>query len=229
MRVAVFSDIHSNLEAFTEVLRSAGSVDRYLCLGDIVGYGANPNEVIQLIKQHKMLAIKGNHDEAVLTGIAEGFNATAASAVEWTSGNIRPESLGFLQKLPIQLDTQLGEVHVHMVHGSPEEPLEEYIYPDESPSRLESFLTLTKADLLLLGHTHIPMNIPLTKGRVLNPGSVGQPRDRDPRASYAILEIEGQSIECSHHRVAYDIEKAAGKIREAGLPSFDAERLYEGL
>ncbi len=229
MRVAVFSDIHSNLEAFSEVLKASGRVDRYLCLGDIVGYGANPNEVIQLIKQHQMLAIKGNHDEAVLTGMAEGFNPIAASAVEWTGRNIRPEGLAFLQNLPLQLDLELDGLHVHMVHGSPEEPLEEYIYPDETSDRLQSFLSLTKADVLLLGHTHIPMNIQLAKGHVLNPGSVGQPRDGDPRASFAILQVEGRSAECSLHRVEYDIAKAAGKILDAGLPSFDAERLYQGL
>jgi putative phosphoesterase len=229
MRVAVFSDIHSNLEAFTEVLKAAGNVDRHLCLGDIVGYGANPDEVIQLIKQHKITAIKGNHDAAVLTGIAEGFNPTAASAVEWTAQNIQPESLAFLQNLPLQLNLDLNGIRTHMVHGSPEEPLEEYIYPYETSDRLESFLTRSKADLLLLGHTHIPMNIRLVKGRVLNPGSVGQPRDGDPRASFAILRLEGGSVECSLHRVDYDIAKAAGKILDSGLPSFDAERLFQGL
>ncbi|SRR5712692_9467585 len=229
MLVAVFSDIHSNLEAFNEVLKAAGSVDRYLCLGDIVGYGANPNEVIQLIKQHEMLAIRGNHDDAVLTGRAAGFNPIAASAVEWTGRNIRPEGLTFLQNLPLQLHVQLDGLRAHMVHGSPDEPLEEYIYPDETSDRLESFLTLTEADLLLLGHTHIPMNIRLVKGRVLNPGSVGQPRDGDPKASFAIMKVEGRSVECSIHRVQYDIEKAARKILDSGLPSFDAERLYQGL
>lgn len=229
MRVAVFSDIHSNLEAFNEVLKAAGNVDRYLCLGDIVGYGADPNDVIQLIKQHKMTAIKGNHDDAVLTGMAEGFNPTAASAVEWTSQNIQPEGLAFLRSLPLQLNVELDGLRAHMAHGSPEEPLEEYIYPDETSDRLESFLTRSEADLLLLGHTHIPMNIRLVEGRVLNPGSVGQPRDGDPRASFAILQVEGRSLECSIHRVEYDIAKAAGKILDSGLPSFDAERLYQGL
>ncbi len=229
MRIAVFSDIHSNLEALREVLKACGKVDQYLCLGDIVGYGANPNEVIQLIKQHKMLAIRGNHDEAVLTGIAEGFNPTAASAVEWTRRDIGAESLAFLKSLPLHLKIELDGLHTHIVHGSPEEPLEEYIYPDENQERLQSFLTLTKADLLLLGHTHLPMDIRVGKGRVVNPGSVGQPRDGDPRASFAVLGVEGRLVNCTIHRVKYDVEKTAQKILDAGLPAFDAKRLYLGV
>lgn len=210
-------------------MKTAGSVDQYLCIGDIVGYGANPDEVIQLIRQLQMLAVRGNHDEAVLTGIAEGFNPIAADAVEWTGKNIKAESLALLDRLPIQLNIELDEVRTHIVHGSPKAPLEEYIFPDESKEHLESFLTQTKSDLLLLGHTHIPMNIPLGSGRVVNPGSVGQPRDGDPRASFAILEVQGRTVECSIIRVEYDVEMAAEKIRDAGLPRFDADRLYQGL
>ncbi len=200
-----------------------------MCLGDIVGYGANPDEVIQLIRQLQMLAIRGNHDEAVLTGMAGGFNPIAADAVEWTGRNIKPESLAFLDRLPPQLNIELDEVRTHMVHGSPKEPLEEYIFPDAAKEHLQSFLTLTKSDLLLLGHTHIPMNILVREGRVVNPGSVGQPRDGDPRASFALLEVQGRTVECSILRVEYDVEKAAEKIRDSGLPSFDADRLYQGL
>ena len=229
MRVAVFSDIHSNLEAFSEVVKAAGSVDQYLCLGDIVGYGANPDEVIQLARQLQMVTIRGNHDEAVLTGLAEGFNPIAADAVDWTGRNIKAESLAFLDRLPLQLGFKLDEVRTHMVHGSPKEPLEEYIFPDEGKERLQSFLKLTKSDLLLLGHTHIPMNVLVDGGRVVNPGSVGQPRDGDPRASFAILEVQDRTVECSILRSEYDIEKAAEKIRDAGLPSFDADRLFQGL
>ncbi len=229
MRIAVFSDIHSNLEAFSEVLKACGRVDKYLCLGDIVGYGANPNEVLQLVKRHEMVAIRGNHDEAVLTGRTEGFNPTAASAAEWTSRNIGVEGLGFLKSIPLQLKVELDGLHTHMVHGSPDEPLVEYIYPDESRERFQSFLTNTKSDLLLLGHTHLPMDIRVGEGRVVNPGSVGQPRDGDPRASYAVLEVEGRLADGSIQRVEYDVERAAQKILDAGLPSFDAKRLYVGV
>ncbi len=210
-------------------MKAAGSVDQYLCIGDLVGYGANPDEVIQLIRQLQTLAVRGNHDEAVLTGMAEGFNPIAANAVEWTGKNIKAESLAFLDRLPLQFNIELDEVRTHMVHGSPKEPLEEYVFPDEAKEHLQSFLTLTKSDLLLLGHTHIPMNIPVGSGRVVNPGSVGQPRDGDPRASFAILEVQGRMVECSILRIEYDIGKAAEKIRDAGLPSFDADRLYQGL
>ncbi len=229
MRVAVMSDIHSNLEAFSEVLKAAGTVDQYLCLGDIVGYGANPNEVIQLIKRHNMLAVKGNHEDAVITGMTEGFNPIATFAVEWTEGKLSTESRAYLSRLPLQLDIELEGFRIHMVHGSPENPLEEYIYRDEPKERLKFFLRMTKSSLLLLGHTHLPMNIEVGDGRVLNPGSVGQPRDGDPRASFAILEMSGRLVECSLLRVEYDIEKAAGKILDAGLPRLDAERLYQGL
>ncbi len=176
-----------------------------------------------------MLAIRGNHDEAAITGLTQDFNPTAAAAAEWTGQNLSAASSAFLSSLPLRFEFEIDQVRVHMVHGSPMRPLQEYVYADEPRERLQSFLKATKSDLLLLGHTHIPMNVEVGTGRVLNPGSVGQPRDGDRRASYALLDAEGGEIACSIQRVEYNVEDAARKILEAGLPSFDAERLYEGL
>ena len=119
---------------------------------------------------------------------------------------------------------------VYLVHGSPDKPLTEYVYPaTASDSRMHHFLDLTQADILILGHTHIPFGLSIGKRLIFNPGSVGQPRDNDPRASYAILEIANDKVNVLIPRVSYDIENAATHIKDAGLPSILAERLFKGL
>lgn len=230
MRIAIISDIHSNLEALNSVLSSFRSYDRLYCLGDIVGYGAQPNEVIEVLRGLKPdLVIAGNHDYAVLTGDVTGFVGHAARAALWTRRVIEPENLKFLSRLPLTESHPAGGTSITAFHGSPREPLEEYVFPGVPEVALRGLLDMAEGEILLLGHTHLPMFYRWGKRAILNPGSVGQPRDGDPRASYAILETEDDKIEYQHIRVKYDIDSAASKIREQQLPVFLADRLYRGV
>jgi len=224
----VISDIHSNLEALQAVLKAIGKVDKILFLGDFVGYGAKPNEVIQIANELKMVSVMGNHDYASITDDASGFNPHAAAAAHWTHKRLSEESKKFLNTLPLTANFKINRYKLLLVHGSPLDPLNEYIFPDADEHLLRGFLKKAYADVLLLGHTHIPMLIELKEGCILNPGGVGQPRDLNPKASYVIISEKDGNISFEHHRVEYNVDKTAKEILAAGLPSALAERLYYG-
>lgn len=228
MKIAVISDIHSNLEAFQAILNQMGKVNQILCVGDFVGYGAKPNEVIELAKRLKMVSVLGNHDYASLTDDTSGFNPYAAVAAHYTFQHLSREGKEFLTSLPLASKIKIRSYTFYLVHGSPADPLNEYIFPETSENLLQEFLKSTDADVLLLGHTHIPMFIQLKDGVILNPGGVGQPRDHDPRASYGVIRIEDGKLSFKNHRVKYKIDKTASEILAAGLPSMLAQRLYHG-
>jgi len=228
LKIAVISDIHSNLEAFQAVLNHMGKVDQILCIGDFVGYGAKPNEVIELIKHLKMTAVMGNHDYASLTNDTSGFNPYAAEAAHYTHQALSKESKSFLTRLPQVVEIEIKGYKFYLAHGSPRDPLNEYIFPGTDEKLLKEFLASTGADILLLGHTHIPLFVKIKKGLVLNPGGVGQPRDYDPRASYVIFTINNRKWSFKNYRVEYAVSKTASEILAAGLPSILAERLYYG-
>jgi diadenosine tetraphosphatase ApaH/serine/threonine PP2A family protein phosphatase len=237
MRIAVLSDVHSNLEALRAVLDALPSVDRLLCLGDIVGYGADPAPVIDLLRERGAEAVQGNHDWAVVTGKTEWFNPWAARAVEWTRSALDRGPVEWLRRLPRTLE--MPEQDLLAVHGSPSDPLFEYVV--DSASASDSFRA-TARRTLLLGHSHVAMRFALREQGLewrgfpeggaetlpprvlLNPGSVGQPRDGNPKASFALLDAERFEV----RRVEYDVAMAARKIREAGLPEFLAQRLLRG-
>lgn len=221
MKIALISDIHSNLPALKAVL-DAIDVDQILCAGDIVGYYPYPNEVIELVKEHGIASIYGNHDKAVITGDTSWFNPIAASAIEWTRDNISQNGMKFLEKLPAQLTFD----NVAIVHGSPHDP-DEYVYPTTSPTRLEKFLDQVSKKVLVLGHTHVQWSLELGDQKIINPGAVGQPRDGNPKAAYAILD--SKSEEFTMHRIGYDVEETASKTLEVGLPQHLARRLFFGL
>ena len=221
MKIALISDIHSNLPALKAVL-DAIDVDQILCAGDIVGYYPYPNEVIELVKEHGIASIYGNHDKAVITGDTSWFNPIAASAIEWTRDNISQNGMKFLEKLPAQLTFD----NVAIVHGSPHDP-DEYVYPTTSPTRLEKFLDQVSKKVLVLGHTHVQWSLELGDRKIINPGAVGQPRDGNPKAAYAILD--SKSEEFTMHRIGYDVEETASKTLEVGLPQHLARRLFFGL
>lgn len=228
MKIAVISDIHSNLEAFQAIFNQMEKVNQILCLGDFVGYGAKPNEVIELAKQLKIVSVLGNHDYASLTNDTSGFNPYATVAAHYTYHHLSKESKEFLTRLPLTSKIKIKSYTLLLVHGSPADPLNEYIFPETSENLLQEFLKSTNADVLILGHTHVPMIIKLKEGVVLNPGGVGQPRDHDPRASYGIIRIEDGKLSFKNHRIKYDIDKTASEILAAGLPSILAQRLYHG-
>ena len=223
MKIAFISDIHSNLPALEKVLEEIerNKVDKILCCGDIVGYNAFPEECLKEIEHRKIESVMGNHDYAVLTGDTEYFNEYARIAVEWTSRvmNVLP-----LRKLRLTIEVGLDSKRFLIAHGSPRS-IDEYIFPSTSELYLENLLEKSY-DYIVLGHTHVPMKIKTRKGVFLNPGSVCQPRDRDPRASFMIFDTSNAKIELI--RVRYDIDKIAESNRKAGLPKFLSERLYYG-
>jgi putative phosphoesterase len=226
-RVAFISDIHSNLEALQEALAEIRGLPIY-CLGDIIGYGASPNQVIDLLRKHDVKSILGNHDHAVFKRDVGEFNSKAAIAILWTAKNLTDESLNFLTKLPLQRGIKMGEYYIYMTHGSPDDNLWEYVDPSTHSYLFDFYLEKLSAQGIALGHTHIPYFWKGKKGIIFNPGSVGQPRSGDNRASYAILSVDDEEIKVTHHKVSYNIESSANKIVQAGLPEVLGRRLFSG-
>ena len=229
MRYVVISDIHSNLDALEAVIAEIPKGTPILCLGDVVGYGAQPNEVIDVIKSLRpIVVLMGNHDYAVVTGNVEDFSTYAAVAIMWTRKHITAENMRFLSKFHPQARLEIDNIHVALYHASPRDPLFEYIYPNINDEEVDSLIDESKSRIVLLGHTHIPMRFS-PKGNILaNPGSVGQPRDGNPNASIGFLTLSAGNCDFEHKRVKYEVESAAQKIRQAGLPFFLATRLHDG-
>lgn len=242
MRLAVISDIHANLEALMAVLQRArdeGATD-YACLGDIVGYGADPAACVQLVRALPLLAaIRGNHDTMVATGEIDPYTSRrAVLAVEWTRSALPAEPIAWLGSLPLE---KVIHQTLMVVHDSPVEPGSWRYLSDEASSA--AALAGQTTALCFYGHTHQPLALRRGLGRIafgerqplqldpagtylVNVGSVGQPRDGDPRASFGIYDEDAGLIEL--HRVDYDIASAQAKIRAAGLPEVLAERLECG-
>ncbi|HDZ36351.1 MAG TPA: metallophosphoesterase [Thermococcus sp.] len=234
MLIALISDIHSNFEALMAVWREIKRADAVLCMGDLVGYGASPNEVVEFIRRQMekrtFLCVRGNHDNAIAFGTEWGFNPYARQAARWHQQVMTVENLEFLRGLPVrQLFTDDTGRSYLLIHGSPRAPLEEYLFPWLPEGEFKAVLSYVRQDDLLVGHTHVPMLKVLGDRRIINPGGVGQPRDGDWRASYALIDTEkGPPDNVEFHRVEYDVQEAARKILDAGLPRFLAERLYDG-
>ncbi|UCE45938.1 MAG: metallophosphoesterase family protein [Methanobacteriota archaeon] len=224
-RMGMIADIHSNLYALKAVFESLDErgVDRVVCAGDVVGYGAHPNECCREMRRRNVRSIAGNHDRASLVKETSRMNPYAAAAVIWTCDNLDEPSMRFLESLPCRLDIAIGgEWPAAVFHGSDLDP-DEYVYEDEVDLHI---LKRCSTDLVVLGHTHVPFIAYLPGGRVINPGSVGQPRDGDSRASFAVLDTK--SRRCDICRVEYDIAAEAEAILNAGLPAVLAERLQIG-
>lgn len=250
MRYAVLSDIHGNLEALNSVMEHLAleRIDRYFCLGDVVGYGANPSECLNRLIEIKALIVAGNHDYACLGKLQiSWFNNSAREAVIWTRGQLGFSELDNLRKLPLTAT----EGAFTLVHGSLKRP-QRFEYIHDAAQAIDS-IRVCKTQVCLVGHTHVPVLFEYDKqkrlitrvmtrseelkevsvllkgsafGYVINPGSVGQPRDGDPRASYAVFDTEHNLLRIC--RAEYDISTAQEKIRETGLPSFLADRLAIG-
>ncbi len=242
MRILVVSDIHANYSALEAVLRDAGQYDETWCLGDLIGYGPDPNMVIEELRRLPSLTcMLGNHDVAVLGRMElAAFNGDARRSLTWTLNVLTADNMDFLRSLP-QTTGVRGDVT--LAHGSPRDPVWEYVLNTLSARlNFEHFST----PYCFVGHSHIQSMFELdeTSDRVsmalakvgqpralkpraiINPGSVGQPRDRDPRAAYAIYDTEGHTWE--PRRVDYDIEGVQQRVRDAGLPEKHALRLAEG-
>jgi putative phosphoesterase len=230
LRLLVVSDIHSNHAALRAVLEDAAPWDRCICAGDTVGYGPDPNECIGALRDNGFRCIMGNHDHQVITGDTENFrfNPRAASAIEINRALLTPDSRAYLEGLPTSLRLKVGSVNITIYHGSPRAPLSEYIMPEEAKMRVAQLIGESDCNLLVLGHTHKPYAVEHGDALLLNPGSVGQPRDGDPRACYAIVEIAEGRINPHIHRVKYEIERTQEKMRRLGLPESLAARLGLG-
>jgi len=230
MRIAVISDIHSNLEALDAVVNSLPKYDELFCLGDVVGYGPQPNEVVERLQELRpKVVLMGNHDCAVVTGDVSGFSSHAARAVEWTKREIMEANRNYLARLRPSARVELEGTKLALFHGSPMDPLNEYVFPGMPVAIGGKLLQTAAAKVVLLGHTHVPMCYMFDRGVLANPGSVGQPRDGDPRASFAVLTVSNQEIGFDVERVDYDVDSVANRILRSGLPSFLAERLYVGM
>jgi len=237
----VISDIHANLTALEAVLSAAGAVDAAWCLGDLVGYGPDPNEVIERIRQLPNLScLMGNHDAASLNQIeTAAFNTEARQALKWTQKILSDSSIGFLKSLPEKL--QVGGVT--LAHGSPRYPIWEYLLDTKTATSNFDFF---ETAFCLVGHTHLPviynldgsqptaeLDIPqpnslinLKWRSIVNPGSVGQPRDRDTRAAFALFSPDDNSWD--YRRVPYDIASVQARMVKAGLPERHIIRLTSG-
>lgn len=234
MRLAVLSDIHGNLEALETVIRHLKSkkIDYWVCPGDIIGYGPFPNECIQLVKDSFKYIIMGNHDKACIDDVnrnISAFNPYAYKALLWTTRKLTKESKRFLAELPLTETIKIETINLVMFHGSPFHPLDEYVDPSYPTSRLDYYIQSTGANILILGHTHVPM-IYKSKGsgKLLNPGSVGQPRDGDPQASVAIIKVEEDNVDIEIYRVKYAVDKTVKAMKDAKLPKILWERLFIG-
>lgn len=226
LRAIFISDVHSNLEALQAVLRGAG--EEIYCLGDIVGYGASPDEVVELLRERGARCVMGNHDYAVVTGDVSRFNSAAARAAIWTRKRASEGTIEFLKSLPLELRFESGGRRFYLAHGSPDDRLWEYVDPWTHSGLFGHYLEKSRSDVIALGHTHVPYRWVERGGVVFNPGSVGQPRSGDWRASCAVIELDGGELKLEHRLLEYDVERAAEKIVEAGLPVSLAERLKRG-
>jgi len=225
VRLAVLADIHANLPALQAVLADVDRVgpDGIWVAGDLVGYNPWPNEVLEILRERHVRAIRGNHDRAALGGDSFAFNELAAEAIRWTRVHLTPASVGYLKGLEDRTRVTMPEGLVAMYHGSPRDD-NEYVPPWAAE---ESLVRIAGAPFVLLGHTHLPMARAFRAGLLMNPGSVGQPRDRDPRAAWGVLDLTREKFEV--RRVPYDIDSVASEIHKAGLPRELADRLYAGV
>jgi putative phosphoesterase len=228
VRVAFVSDVHSNLEALEAVLDEVGKLKVYCC-GDIVGYGASPNEVVRIIRGIGATCVLGNHDQASLQGDVGDFNPRAAMAAIWTSNHLSDESRAFLGSLPREVSTEIGGKRLYMAHGSPDDTMWEYVLPSTHSDLFDYYLQKVDADVMALGHTHQAFQWRSDGGGlVFNPGSVGQPRSGDIRASFGLVSVEEGEVQVEIRQVEYDVERAAKKILESGLPPSLASQLFSG-
>jgi diadenosine tetraphosphatase ApaH/serine/threonine PP2A family protein phosphatase len=233
MKTAIISDIHSNLEALTSVLDAVDGLgpDAIICLGDIVGYGADPDACVELIRERSIPSIMGNHDMAVAGDLTiDDFNDIAKTGVQWSRERLSKEQSEYLRGLPLQIE----QADALFVHSSPDHPEEFHylIYPSDT---IESFRSFSQP-ICFVGHTHRPAifsaegferRITRNKQAIVNVGSVGQPRDGDWRGCFTLFDSEQWSIE--HIRVEYDVHRAREKIITAGLPNKLGDRLLAGV
>lgn len=237
MKIAVISDIHSNIAALEAVWKDIEErkVDTVICGGDLVGYAPFPNEVIDFIKEKEISCVMGNYDDAIGNArLICGCDYKDAKAQElgersiaWTRQHVSEENKEFLRNLPSEIHFKIGKYSIKFVHGSPRR-LNEYLCEDISDEYLKELLAESRADVLICGHTHIPYHKKPDIGKhVINAGSVGKPKHGDPQAVYALVEID-KEVKVEFRKVPYDFESTARAIGSSGLPEEFAAGLRMG-
>lgn len=233
MKIALISDIHANLAALEAILKhlDAQAPDAVFCLGDLVGYGPQPNEVIDIIRARNIPCVEGNHDAGVTGRMPlDHFREPNRSVIAWTRANITPENLAFLRSQELTKSVDLSDLRILLVHSSPVEPHKWHYL--NSAVKCRAVLEQVPQDLVCVGHTHIPGLVADELGvigmergyrYVVNPGAVGQTRDEDTRAAYAILDLD--AFTCTFHRVSYLIEETLDAYRVMGVDRATAKRL----
>lgn len=240
--ITVFGDIHGNLPALEAVFRDMETrgLDNLYCLGDLVGYGTFPNEVVQLIRERHIPTLMGNYDQGVGNdsddcGCAyktEVDRKRGELSIAWSNARTTAENKAFLRALPTHIALQLDDLRILLVHGSPRK-VNEYMFEDRSDSYFEHVFEAADADVIVCGHTHLPYHKILPSGKqVVNAGSVGKPKDHDPRACYVTLTATGRDLSVQFIRLPYDIERAAEAIEAtpetSGMPHPYAKMLRDG-
>ena len=233
-RAAVITDIHGNLPALDAALGRIEElgIERVYCGGDLVGYGPHPNEVCRLIGVRGIPTIYGNYDYAIARDLEDCGCAYVTQhdrelgqrSVEWTLANTDQQSKDFMRELPFDLRFEVGATDVHLVHGSPRK-VNEYLFEDKPASLYERLAAAEEAGTLVFGHTHKPWVHEYGGVLFVNCGSVGKPKDGDPRAAFAVLEPGAPHPKVTIERVPYDAEAVAREVREVGLPEEYADKL----
>ena len=218
MLVCVLSDLHANRPALEAVLDDVPVVDAMVCAGDVVGYNPWPAECVEAMVDRDVPTVMGNHDRTVVSGGNFHGNRMAAAGVTYAREHLDDRQRAWLASLPPE--RLLFDGRVKVVHGHPVDP-DRYTYPESYGPHM-----LGDEDVLVMGHTHVQAHEVYDEGVVMNPGSVGQPRDGDPRAAYALLDVERLAVE--ERRVEYDVEAVGDAIEAAGLPARTGARLEEG-
>lgn len=238
-KVTIFGDIHANLpalEAVFEDMEARGLTENLYCLGDLVGYGTYPNEVVELIRSRQIPTIMGNYDQGVgqssddcgcayTTDVARELGKRS---IAWSNANTTDENKAYLRGLVENIPLEIGEHKVLLVHGSPRR-INEYLFEDRAEKSVERVMDGVEAEVLVCGHTHLPYDRLLPSGRrIINAGSVGKPKDGDPRAGYITLEDVDGELKVEFIRVTYDVEKAAQAIEGTEMPDEFAQMLRDG-
>ena len=233
-RVAVITDIHANLPALEAALARIDElgIERVYCGGDLVGYGPHPNEVCALISERDIPTIYGNYDYAIARDlddcgcayISPEDRALGQRSVEWTLAHTDQAAKGYMRSLPFDLHFPVGARDVHLVHGSPRK-VNEYLFEDKPASLYERLAAAERDDVLVFGHTHKPWVREHAGVLFANCGSVGKPKDGDPRGAFAVLDGTAADLQVTIERVPYDVDAVAAELREAGLPVEYADKL----
>ena len=238
-RITIFGDIHGNMPALETVWAEMDrrSLERRFCLGDLVGYGVQPDEVVRFMREEDIPTLMGNYDEGV--GHDSGdcgcayrtpeAQALGERSIAWTNAHVTAENKKYLRNLPMTMTVIMDRLRVTLVHGSPRR-INEYLYEDRSEPSVERLFDLIGADVIVCGHTHKPYDRALSTGsrRLINAGSVGKPKDHDPRAGFVILSVNSKDLQTEFVRVEYDVEKAARAIEATEMPAEFAAMLRTG-